>query len=110
MSQFTYLYYVLTLQLASELQDEMTGTSHYKQEVKQKINSLKQSIDPILKKELPAVLNVDEELMINVLRHQEQLIKRIATLDLGTLMVYNEQLTKLEASDPQYIEYTPLSA
>lgn len=87
---------ILALQQVQELIDELKGTNYYRQEIKQTANNLERLMNPLLLKELTNIYNLSPEMTINVLRHQEELIKRVASsLEPHTLCAYNQGLTEL---------------
>lgn len=87
---------ILALQQVQELIDELKHTNYYRQEIKMDCNRLEKRIEPLLLKELTNVYNLSPEMTINVLRHQETLIRRIASqLEPHTLCAFNQSLTEL---------------
>lgn len=87
---------ILALQLVSELIEELKHTNYYRQEIKQKANSLEKSMEPIMRKELTDLYESSPQTIINVLRHQEQLIERIAQeLEPHALCAFNMQLSQM---------------
>lgn len=105
---------VLALQYVEELIEELKHTPYYKQEIKAKANSLQTSIEPLMRKQLADICKASEETVINVLRHQEELITRIAqNLEPHSLCALNQMLTNLintPDSEKPAVQMTKLSA
>ena len=105
---------VLALQYVEELIEELKHTPYYRQNVKQKANSLRTSIEPLMRKELSDIVGTCEETVINVLRHQEELITRIAqNVEPHGLCAMNQLLTNLintPDSEKPAVQMTKLSA
>ena len=105
---------VLALQYVEELIEELKHTPYFKQDIKQKAKSLQTSISPLMRKELADIVGTCEETVINVLRHQEELITRIAqNVEPHGLCAFNQLLTNLIAtpdSEKPAVQMTKLSA
>ncbi len=90
-------------QLALEKNEELIGTSHYKGQLKPKIQSLIKYLDPIQKKEYNALFGQNQEMVVSILFHIEKVVEFLRQYQLDEL-VFLASLMEAHRKNPKAME------
>jgi len=103
--QQEYLKSVLLSQLLLEANESLYFTKQYKQQIKQKINSLNKDLEVIVQTEFEIVYNTDPETTTNILNNIELIIKKLQTSSIDELIFMNAVIDKYKENKEWFKEY-----
>lgn len=103
--QLEYLKSVLLSQLLLEANESLFFTTQYKQQIKQKINSLNKDLEEIVRVEYQKVYDTSPETTTNILRSIDDIILKLQTSTLDELIFINSVIEKYKENKEWFKEY-----
>jgi hypothetical protein len=103
--QQEYLKSVILSQLLLEANESLFFTTQYKQQIKNKINSLNKDLENIVRNEYKIVYNTDPETTTNILNSIETIVKKLQTSSLDELVFINTVIDKYKENKDWFKEY-----
>ena len=87
--QLEYLKQVILSQLLLECNENLRFTVQYKQQIKNRINSLNKDLESVVFEEYTKVYNTDPEMTTNILNTIEDLVTKLTSSSLDELVMIN---------------------
>jgi hemoglobin-like flavoprotein len=103
--QQEYLKSVILSQLLLEANESLFFTTQYKQQVKNKINSLNKDLENIVRNEYKVIYNTDPETTTNILNSIETIVNKLQTSSLDELVFMNAVIDKYKENKEWFKEY-----
>lgn len=103
--QQEYLKSVLLSQLLLEANESLFYTKQYKQQIKQKINSLNKDLEATVANEFKIIYNTDAETTNNILNSIESIVKKLQTSSIDELVFINAVIDKYKENKEWFIKY-----
>lgn len=103
--QQEYLKSVILSQLLLEANESLFFTKQYKQNIKNKINSLNKDLETVVEKEFNIIYNTDSETTTNILRSIEEIVGKLQTSSLDELVFMNAVIDKYKENKEWFKEY-----
>lgn len=103
--QLEYLKSVLLSQLLLEANESLFFTTQYKQQIKQKINSLNKDLEEIVRVEYQKVYDTSPETTTNILRSIDDIVLKLQTSTLDELIFINSVIEKYKDNKEWFKEY-----
>jgi hypothetical protein len=92
--QLEYLKQVILSQLLLECNENLRFTVQYKQQIKNRINSLNKDLESVVFEEYTKVYKTDPEMTTNILNSIESLVDKLKTSTLDELVMINAVVDK----------------
>jgi prephenate dehydrogenase len=92
--QLEYLKQVILSQLLLECNENLRFTVQYKQQIKNRINSLNKDLESVVFEEYTKVYKTDPEMTTNILNSIEALVDKLKTSTLDELVMINAVVDK----------------
>ena len=103
--QQEYLKSVILSQLLLEANESLFFTKQYKQQIKQKINSLNKDLEETVRKEYTIIYNTDPETTTNILNSIESIVKKLQTSSIDELVFINAVIDKYKENKEWFKVY-----
>ncbi len=103
--QQEYLKSVILSQLLLEANESLFFTTQYKQQVKNKINSLNKDLEETVRNEYKIIYNTDPETTTNILSCVESIVKKLQTSSLDEIIFMNAVIDKYKENKEWFKEY-----
>ena len=103
--QLEYLKQVILSQLLLECNENLRFTVQYKQQIKNRINSLNKDLESVVFDEYTKVYNTDPEMTTNILNTIEDLVTKLTTSTLDELVMINAVIDKYNENKEWFTEY-----
>jgi predicted translin family RNA/ssDNA-binding protein len=103
--QLEYLKQVILSQLLLECNENLRFTVQYKQQIKNRINSLNKDLENVVFKEYTKVYKTDAEMTTNILNAIEALVDKLKTSTLDELVMINAVVDKYNENKEWFKEY-----
>ena len=103
--QLEYLKQVILSQLLLECNENLRFTVQYKQQIKNRINSLNKDLESVVFEEYTKVYNTDPEMTTNILNAIEDLVAKLTTSTLDELVMINAVIDKYNKNKEWFSEY-----
>lgn len=100
-----YLKTVILSQLLLESNENLFFTKQYKQQVKNKINSLNKDLEEIVRTEFKVIYDTDSETTTNILRNIDEIVEKLKTSSIDELVFMNAIIDKYKDNKEWFIEY-----
>lgn len=103
--QQEYLKSVLLSQLLLEANESLFFTTQYKQQIKNKINSLNKDLETIVRNEFKIIYDTSPETTTNILNNIEDVVKKLQTSSIDELVFINSIIDKYKENKEWFMEY-----
>lgn len=103
--QLEYLKQVILSQLLLECNENLRFTVQYKQQIKNRINSLNKDLESVVFEEYTKVYKTDPEMTTNILNAIEDLVTKLTTSTLDELVMINAVIEKYKENKEWFTEY-----
>ena len=103
--QLEYLKQVILSQLLLECNENLRFTIQYKQQIKNRINSLNKDLESVVFEEYTKVYNTDPEMTTNILNAIEDLVTKLTSSSLDELVMINAIIDKYNDNKEWFTEY-----
>ena len=103
--QLEYLKQVILSQLLLECNENLRFTVQYKQQIKNRINSLNKDLESVVFEEYTKVYNTDPEMTTNILNAIEDLVAKLTTSTLDELVMINAVIDRYNENKEWFSEY-----
>ena len=103
--QLEYLKQVILSQLLLECNENLRFTVQYKQQIKNRINSLNKDLESVVFEEYTKVYKTDPEMTTNILNSIESLVDKLKTSTLDELVMINAVVDKYNENKEWFTEY-----
>ena len=103
--QQEYLKSVLLSQLLLEANESLFFTTQYKQQIKNKINSLNKDLETIVRNEFKIIYDTSPETTTNILNNIEDIIKKLQTSSIDELVFINSVIGKYKENKEWFLKY-----
>lgn len=103
--QLEYLKQVILSQLLLECNENLRFTVQYKQQIKNRINSLNKDLESVVFEEYTKVYKTDPEITTNILNAIEDLVAKLSTSTLDELIMINAVVDKYNENKEWFTEY-----
>ena len=103
--QLEYLKQVILSQLLLECNENLRFTVQYKQQIKNRINSLNKDLESVVFEEYTKVYKTDPEMTTNILNAIESLVIKLTTSTLDELIMINAVVDKYNDNKEWFKEY-----
>lgn len=103
--QQEYLKSVLLSQLLLEANESLFFTTQYKQQIKNKINSLNKDLETIVRNEFKIIYDTSPETTTNILNNIEGIINKLQTSSIDELVFINSIIDKYKENKEWFMEY-----
>lgn len=103
--QLEYLKQVILSQLLLECNENLRFTVQYKQQIKNRINSLNKDLESVVFEEYTKVYNTDPEMTTNILNTIEDLVTKLTSSSLDELVMINAVIDKYNENKEWFSEY-----
>ena len=103
--QLEYLKQVILSQLLLECNENLRFTVQYKQQIKNRINSLNKDLESVVFEEYTKVYKTDPEMTTNILNAVDDLVTKLTTSDLDELVMINAVIDKYKENKEWFNEY-----
>lgn len=103
--QLEYLKQVILSQLLLECNENLRFTVQYKQQIKNRINSLNKDLESVVFKEYTNVYKTDPEMTTNILNKIESLVTKLTTSTLDELIMIDAVIDKYNDNKEWFKEY-----
>lgn len=100
-----YLKTVILSQLLLESNENLFFTKQYKQQVKNKINSLNKDLEEIVRTEFKVIYDTDSETTTNILRNIDEIVEKLKTSSIDELIFMNAIIDKYKENKEWFVEY-----
>lgn len=104
--QLEYLKQVILSQLLLECNENLRFTVQYKQQIKNRINSLNKDLESVVFEEYRTVYKTDPEMTTNILNSIDELVKKLITSSLDELVLINAVIDKYKENKEWFNEYS----
>lgn len=105
LTQMEYLKTVILSQLLLESNENLFFTKQYKQQVKNKINSLNKDLEEIVRTEFKVIYDTDSETTTNILRNIDEIVEKLKTSSIDELVFMNAIIDKYKDNKEWFVEY-----
>lgn len=103
--QLEYLKQVILSQLLLECNENLRFTVQYKQQIKNRINSLNKDLESVVFEEYTKVYKTDPEMTTNILNAIEDLVAKLSTSTLDELIMINAVVDKYNDNKEWFKQY-----
>ena len=103
--QLEYLKQVILSQLLLECNENLRFTVQYKQQIKNRINSLNKDLESVVFEEYTKVYKTDPEMTTNILNKIESLVTKLTTSTLDELIMIDAIIEKYNENKEWFNEY-----
>lgn len=103
--QLEYLKQVILSQLLLECNENLRFTVQYKQQIKNRINSLNKDLESVVFEEYTKVYKTDPEMTTNILNAIEDLVAKLSTSTLDELIMINAVVDKYNENKEWFTEH-----
>ena len=103
--QLEYLKQVILSQLLLKCNENLRFTVQYKQQIKNRINSLNKDLESVVFEEYTKVYKTDPEMTTNILNAIESLVIKLTTSTLDELIMINAVVDKYNDNKEWFKEY-----
>jgi hypothetical protein len=103
--QLEYLKQVILSQLLLECNENLRFTVQYKQQIKNRINSLNKDLESVVFEEYTNIYNTSPEMTTNILNKIESLITKLSTSTLDELIMIDAVIEKYNDNKEWFKEY-----
>lgn len=103
--QLEYLKQVILSQLLLECNENLRFTVQYKQQIKNRINSLNKDLESVVFEEYTKIYKTDPEMTTNILNAIEDLVAKLSTSTLDELIMINAVVDKYNENKEWFTEY-----
>lgn len=103
--QLEYLKQVILSQLLLECNENLRFTTQYKQQIKNRINSLNKDLESVVFEEYTKIYKTDPEMTTNILNAIEDLVAKLSTSTLDELIMINAVVDKYNENKEWFTEY-----
>ena len=103
--QLEYLKQVILSQLLLECNENLRFTVQYKQQIKNRINSLNKDLESVVFDEYTKIYKTDPEMTTNILNAIEDLVTKLSTSTLDELIMINAVVDKYKENKEWFNEY-----
>lgn len=103
--QLEYLKQVILSQLLLECNENLRFTVQYKQQIKNRINSLNKDLESVVFEEYTKVYKTDPEMTTNILNAIEDLVAKLSTSTLDELIMINAVVDKYNENKEWFKQY-----
>ena len=103
--QLEYLKQVILSQLLLECNENLRFTVQYKQQIKNRINSLIKDLESVVFEEYTKVYNTDPEMTTNILNTIEDLVTKLTSSSLDELVMINAVIDRYNENKEWFTEY-----
>jgi len=103
--QQEYLKSVLLSQLLLEANESLFFTTQYKQQIKNKINSLNKDLESVVRNEFKIIYGTSPETTTNILNNIEDVVKKLQTSSIDELVFINSIIDKYKENKEWFKEY-----
>lgn len=103
--QLEYLKQVILSQLLLECNENLRFTVQYKQQIKNRINSLNRDLESVVFEEYTKVYKTDPEMTTNILNAIEDLVAKLSTSTLDELIMINAVVDKYNENKEWFKQY-----
>ena len=103
--QLEYLKQVILSQLLLECNENLRFTVQYKQQIKNRINSLNKDLESVVFEEYTKVYNTDPEMTTNILNTIEDLVTKLTSSSLDELVMINAVIDRYNENKEWFTEY-----
>ena len=90
------------------LHDDLEQTTFYRQKLKSVGNNFKELIEKVVAEDLAKVWHDDEMIVLNLLRHQEALIKKITNMRPEELIIIDQLIDAYKKNPKEFCERNPI--
>jgi prephenate dehydrogenase len=104
--QLEYLKQVILSQLLLECNENLRFTVQYKQQIKNRINSLNKDLESIVFEEYTNIYKTDPEMTTNILNTIDDLVNKLSKSTLDELIMINAVIEKYNENKEWFKEYT----
>ena len=104
--QLEYLKQVILSQLLLECNENLRFTVQYKQQIKNRINSLNKDLESIVFEEYTNIYKTDPEMTTNILNTIDDLVTKLSKSTLDELIMINAVIEKYNENKEWFKEYT----
>jgi len=105
LTQMEYLKTVILSQLLLESNENLFFTKQYKQQVKNKINSLNKDLEEIVRTEFKVIYDTDSETTTNILRNIDEIVKKLKTSSIDELVFMNAIIDKYKENKEWFVQH-----
>ena len=103
--QLEYLKQVILSQLLLECNENLRFTVQYKQQIKNRINSLNKDLESVVFEEYTKVYNTDPEMTTNILNKIESLVTKLSTSTIDDLILIDAIIEKYNENKEWFKEH-----
>lgn len=103
--QQEYLKSVLLSQLLLEANESLFFTTQYKQQIKNKINSLNKDLESVVRNEFKIIYNTSPETTTNILNNIDQIVSKLQTSSIDELIFINSIIDKYKENKEWFKEF-----
>ena len=103
--QLEYLKQVILSQLLLECNENLRFTVQYKQQIKNRINSLNKDLESVVFEEYTKVYKTDPEMTTNILSKIENLVAKLSTSTLDELIMIDSVIDKYNDKKEWFKQY-----
>ena len=105
-TQLEYLKQVILSQLLLECNENLRFTVQYKQQIKNRINSLNKDLESIVFEEYTNIYKTDPEMTTNILNTIDALVTKLSKSTLDELIMINAVIEKYNENKEWFKKYT----
>jgi hypothetical protein len=103
--QLEYLKQVILSQLLLECNENLRFTVQYKQQIKNRINSLNKDLESVVFEEYKSIYKTDPEMTTNILNKIESLVTKLTTSTLDELIMIDAVIEKYNDNKEWFKQY-----
>ncbi len=107
-SGLLYLNMLLACSFILNLHDDLEKSIFYRQKLKAVGKNFKELIEKVVAEDLGKVWHDDEMIVLNLLRHQEALIRKIASMRPDELIIIDQLIDAYKKNPKAFCENNPL--
>lgn len=107
-SGLLYLNMLLACSFILNLHDDLEKSPFYRQKLKSVGNNFKDLIEKVVSEDLGKVWHDDEMIVLNLLRHQEELIKKITSMRPEELIIIDQLIDAYRKNPKEFCERNPI--
>ena len=105
-TKLEYLKQVILSQLLLECNENLRFTVQYKQQIKNRINSLNKDLESVVSEEYTKIYKTDPEMTTNILNTIDALVTKLSKSTLDELIMINAVVDKYNENKEWFKEYT----
>jgi prephenate dehydrogenase len=105
-TQLEYLKQVILSQLLLECNENLRFTVQYKQQIKNRINSLNKDLESVVFEEYTKIYKTEPEMTTNILNTIDALVVKLSKSTLDDLIMINAVVDKYNENKEWFKEYT----